>query len=49
MKKTYINPAMEIVKLEMKNVVLTASALSVGENWENGEGAARESTLDDED
>ena len=48
MKKTYLNPELQVITIET-SMVLAASTLSVGEDWTNGEGAARESTLDDED
>ena len=49
MKKTYINPAMEIVKLETKNVVLTTSTVGVSsENYSNGTLKGRESDFDED-
>ncbi len=48
MKKTYINPNIEIIDIDMKSAMLNStSAVSVGENWTSGDAAGRKNDGDD--
>ena len=47
MKKTYITPAANEIKLNTKNVILTTSGMSVGSPINSGYGDARGDDGDD--
>lgn len=49
MKKTYIQPAVTIVNVQIQNLMLEASAMSAGSDWTSGEAASRGGSWDDED
>ena len=47
MKKTYINPNIEIINIDMKSAVLTTSTLGVGSNMSSGSADGRNNDGDD--